>query len=531
MSVDYTKVNWKNSPSTQTPLNATNLNKMDTAIDDVANWINQNEDKVGDESGLIAAPFSTTKAYSKGDLVVHEKQLYAAKNNVAAGAWNASSFETVTVSAKLAELKAAIDAIEPGGGGDEPQEETLLFSCLDPANTSAANPAASPMVPATFIENCTITKITISVNTAGVMSFCGYPKDGMASAAVFNQNDIVVYGTHTFDTTGNQLVEFDTPIVVPEGYVFGIGINTDTAKASTGENGADVGSGCFYFSRTGSYAGMIRTSAKSVSMDVYGYSNAARPAVESVFKGKKVSIFGDSISTFSGWLPSGNRTYYTGSNSGVSVVEDTWWMKVINALGMTLLVNNSYSGRAVSSIRDQDQYHTDDAGYRESTVIKCQSGSTLPDIIIIKLGINDFNREALLGNYDGTTAVPTDPSTFANAYAMMLNLVMTHYPLARVYCCTLMASEWMNGGTGFPEINDNGDSVESWNEMIRKIAGVFGAEVLDHARCGLTYFNIPTYMGDYDSTTEQGIHPNAAGHSLIANQTIHDMDNAVRIRY
>ena len=104
MSVDYTKVNWKNSPSTQTPLNATNLNKMDTAIDDVANWINQNEDKVGDESGLIAAPFSTTKSYSKGDLVVHEKQLYAAKNNVAAGAWNASNFETVTVSAKLTEL-------------------------------------------------------------------------------------------------------------------------------------------------------------------------------------------------------------------------------------------------------------------------------------------------------------------------------------------------------------------------------------------------------------------------------------------
>ena len=207
-------------------------------------------------------------------------------------------------------------------------------------------------------------------------------------------------------------------------------------------------------------------------------------SVESVLAGKNVSIYGDSISTFAGYIPEGNATYYTGSNAGVASVNDTWWKKTIDALGLSLLVNNSWSGRAVSSIRDSISAHTTDAGYKEANVLQLKSGTTLPDIIIVKLGINDFNSGAVLGDYDGSAALPTDPTKFLDAYAIMLNLIMTNFPLADVYCCDV---------------------------------------------CGLTYYNMSTYMGDYSSGS--GLHPNAAGHSLIANQTIHDMDNTVRIRY
>jgi len=249
---------------------------------------------------------------------------------------------------------------------------------------------------------------------------------------------------------------------------------------------------------------------------------------ESVLKGKKISIYGDSISTYSGWIPTGNVTYYTGNNAGVKNVNETWWKKVINALKLDLVVNNSWSGRAVSSIRDGQTGHETDAGYKESNVLQLKNGDVQPDIIIVKLGINDFNNNALLGDYDGSTTLPTNPTKFLDAYAIMLNLIMTNFPLADVYCCTLMQCE-RTGATGFPEVNGNGDTLIKWNNSIKTLAHAFGAKVLEHDICGITYYNMSTYMGDYASGT--GLHPNRAGHSLIANETIKEMDNTVRIRF
>lgn len=39
--VSYSRVNWENSPSTKTKLNATNLNKMDKGISDVVQATNE----------------------------------------------------------------------------------------------------------------------------------------------------------------------------------------------------------------------------------------------------------------------------------------------------------------------------------------------------------------------------------------------------------------------------------------------------------------------------------------------------------
>jgi len=249
----------------------------------------------------------------------------------------------------------------------------------------------------------------------------------------------------------------------------------------------------------------------------------------SVFQGRHLSIYGDSISTYAGYIPVGNATYYTGSNAGVSSVDETWWKRVIDALGLVLYVNNSWSGRAVSSIRDSQTGHTTDAGYKQANIDVLGSEGN-PDIIIVKLGINDFNQGALLGTYDGSSALPNDPTKFTDAYAMMLDRIMTSYPLAKVYCCTLMQCE-RTGSAGFPEINSNGESLIQWNEAIRKLAEAFGCEVLDHAKCGITYYNLSYLTGDYDSGTGKGLHPNAAGMSLIADKTIQEMDNAIRIRY
>ena len=60
----------------------------------------------------------------------------------------------------------------------------------------------------------------------------------------------------------------------------------------------------------------------------------------------KVSILGDSISTYSGISSVKNAVY---PNATVKSVEDTWWKQVINGLGAQLLVNNASGGSRVLS--------------------------------------------------------------------------------------------------------------------------------------------------------------------------------------
>ena len=270
----------------------------------------------------------------------------------------------------------------------------------------------------------------------------------------------------------------------------------------------------------------------------------------SILAGKKISFYGDSITTYTGYIPSGNVTWYTGSNCGVSSVNDCWWKKLIDALGLTLVVNNSWSGRFVCSHADTWTGRTTNAGYKQANIDQLASNGTSPDIIVVFMGINDFNNEAPLGNYDGsatnldiavsgstlnvdysTPTLPTDPSTFTTGYAIMLDRIMTTYPLAQVYCCT-MVNDDHNPPSVFPEVNGNGVALSTWNEAIRKLARAFGAKIIDFDQCGITHYNMETYIGDYGDYDEgDGVHPNAAGHSLMANQAIHDMDTTVKTRY
>lgn len=240
----------------------------------------------------------------------------------------------------------------------------------------------------------------------------------------------------------------------------------------------------------------------------------------SAYKNKTLSILGDSISTYVGYIPSGNANFYTGSNCGVSSVNDTWWMKIINALGMTLNLNNSWSGSRVTTTNGSDS----------SGVNRASNLGTNPDVIIVYMGINDFNNEVGLGTYDGNGTFPTVTTTFREAYAIMLDKIMTAYPTSEIWCATLPPCE-RNGSTGAPEINGNDVLLDDFNKAIRNLSQVFGAKILEHAQCGLTYENMSTYMGDWASGTSQGLHPNASGHSLIANNDIRQLDASCTTRY
>ena len=60
---------------------------------------------------------------------------------------------------------------------------------------------------------------------------------------------------------------------------------------------------------------------------------------------KNIVIFGDSYSTFSGYIPKGYAPYYPSLD--VQTVEDTWWKKFVAKTGVNLVLNNSWSGSTI----------------------------------------------------------------------------------------------------------------------------------------------------------------------------------------
>ena len=131
------------------------------------------------------------------------------------------------------------------------------------------------------------------------------------------------------------------------------------------------------------------------------------------------------------------------------------------------------------------------------------------------MGINDFNNEVELGTYDGTTAIPADTTTFREAYAVMLDKILSKYKTSEIWVCTLVPCE-RNGSKGFPEKNGNNIALSAYNKAIRELADAFGVRVLEHAKCGITYQNMSIY-------NPNELHPNIEGHLLIAKNDFRQM--------
>ena len=225
---------------------------------------------------------------------------------------------------------------------------------------------------------------------------------------------------------------------------------------------------------------------------------------------KKISVLGDSFSAYAGFIPSGNEAYYTGSNAGVSNVNQMWWQRIINNNGATRDTINAYSGANVSSIRNQS--------YCLSNTSMCENIGT-PDIVIIMAGINDFSHSpALLGDYSGNTSFPSTNENFADAYALMLSRITDTYKTATVFCCGLPVFVRTNTTKNQPEQNtetdDSHKTTVDYNNKIKEISEMFNCQYIDLNKCGFNRENYySTYCQDNASTPT---HPNAKGHEVIS---------------
>lgn len=387
-------------------------------------------------------------------------------------------------------------------GGSE-VVDAVFYDGFSALNTYINGAVAPCMIAASGAG--TLQTIKVNISTPGTLSVGTINKADVVVGAGIDLEKVKVHEVMTFTQTGDNTYTLVNPMEFKSSEYITLLMPSDTAQFKYGIYGVDKG---FYF--IGSSTHIVTETASSLGVTFAGVKTVEKNA--STYKGKTLSILGDSISTYSGYIPSGNATYYP--KGDVQSVNDTWWKKLTDALGMTLDVNNSWSGSYVTTVNGDTS-----AGCGT----RAEALGESPDVIIVWMGINDFGNEVGLGTYDGATAVPVTTTTFREAYAIMLNKILTKYRTSEVWVCTLPQCE-KNGETGFPEINGNGVALVEFNKAICELAEAFGVKVLDHNRCGLNYQNISVYESD-------SLHPNKSGHSLIANNDIRQMDNYIRMRY
>lgn len=113
---------------------------------------------------------------------------------------------------------------------------------------------------------------------------------------------------------------------------------------------------------------------------------------------KNIIIFGDSYSTFEGYIPKNYETYYPTLN--VHSVEETWWKQFIQKTDCNLVQNNSWSGSTIgyTGYNNMDCSHSSSFIYRyrklkEEGFFKT---NTL-DMVFVFGGTNDSWSDAPLG--------------------------------------------------------------------------------------------------------------------------------------
>ena len=236
-------------------------------------------------------------------------------------------------------------------------------------------------------------------------------------------------------------------------------------------------------------------------------SAASLPSSMVSLQGKKVSILGDSISTFTGTMPADYNIYYPESGD-IPNAGQTWWGQLLANTGMVLCRNASSANTDVTGNSLALDGSAPGCSIRRIVDLKGTDGSN-PDVIIIYMGINDFARSRTLGSFT-SPGVQTEGEVmvFTDAYELMLQKIKALYPTASIYCCTLLERCDLNGNTGAPAVNLNGDTVADFNTQIKAIAKAYGASVIDFYNCGINYTNLSLFTVD-------GIHPTWIGAGVL----------------
>lgn len=244
----------------------------------------------------------------------------------------------------------------------------------------------------------------------------------------------------------------------------------------------------------------------------------------------KVSIIGDSISTFKGWCDTTKGgAYYPKSDGDVTSVTDTWWHKLIYQKMTTGTFETNISAGNTTIVQnttgDSSAYWY---GWDFGTRLQ-QLGIGNPDVVCIFGGTNDYGHtlynstseelidgvamgaesfpeasktrlNELLATADAATTVDAadalDGTTFCSAYIRLIQMIRARHPEAKIVC---IIGDYLYYGMG-QAVNLIAAHYSQDQVRAVDILGQFGYKANGSS-------GIPKY--DY-------AHPNAAGMEKIA---------------
>lgn len=229
------------------------------------------------------------------------------------------------------------------------------------------------------------------------------------------------------------------------------------------------------------------------------------------FKDRRLSVIGDSISTFTGYTsPGAPAAYYPNKASGISNVSQMYWAALAERNNMIIDTIDAYGGSTVGTKWQADLVRTP---FIDRSRI---SGLGTPDIIIVEGGINDFGGNPL-GEYpvDGNYA---NLYEFRVAYGFLLSQLKQTYPAAKIVCLSLLSPKTYNN-MQFPEKQTKVTQalatditphyLAEFNESIQELT----------RRYQCVFCDVSDIVNYYNNTSSSlGPHPDSLEHLVLSNR-------------
>lgn len=151
-------------------------------------------------------------------------------------------------------------------------------------------------------------------------------------------------------------------------------------------------------------------------------------------------IFGDSYSTFKGFIPENYVAYYSNEErpeTDVTKVEQTWWHQVCEKANLNLILNNSWSGSTIG----YTGYNNSDCSQSSSFIYRLKQlenngffDKNQIDTAFVFGGTNDSWSNAPLGELKLNNIKEKDLFCVLPAISYFLNSLKKLLPNAKIYC-------------------------------------------------------------------------------------------------
>lgn len=216
------------------------------------------------------------------------------------------------------------------------------------------------------------------------------------------------------------------------------------------------------------------------------------------YSGKKLSILGDSISSFDG-ISDHDTSYYPTGN--VRVQGQMYWSIVQHALGMTLDTVNAYGGSQVC-------YGTNSMS---SDTRLAALGS--PDVIIFAGGTNDIYANSQSGTWSGDVIADLDTHTFIPAYTKCLKYMQENHPNAKIIAISpCFIDKNNNPNRQYCTI----ENIQRINECAKLVCDYLGVPFIDTRKLEMNLSNIANYTIDK-------LHWNSKMHWIVGNAIVKEL--------